>query len=172
MKNNLKSVTKIIKDMPLSKFTNEYGEPFTIYSNGNAVFMSGSEVDMMVDDKDKIDGILPLFNPAFSIWSKDELWKLGEALQDVALQNGYQHPADQTFEYRGYTIFARVEFEGHDLYAIDEDGKHKAGQSLGDTNLKTVWYEVYNAETDELVNSSELKTLEDAKSLVDHLQAS
>lgn len=90
MKNSLKEVSKIIKNMPKSEFRNSYGEPFVIYSNGTSVFMSGSEVDMMVDDKDKMDGILPLFNASFNIWSADELYKLGDALKDVAVQNGYR----------------------------------------------------------------------------------
>lgn len=75
--------------MPKSEFRNGYGEPFVIYSNGMTVFMSGSEVDMMVEEESKMDGILPLFNASFNIWSRDEIYKLGEALKDVALQNGY-----------------------------------------------------------------------------------
>lgn len=89
MKNHVKQVSKIIKDMPKSEFKNSYGEPFTIYSNGTLAFMSGTEVDMTVGGDEKMDGILPLFNASFNIWSKDELYKLGEALKDVAVQNGY-----------------------------------------------------------------------------------
>lgn len=90
MKNHVKQVSKIIKDMPKSEFKNSYGEPFTIYSNGTSVFMSGTEVDMMADEADKMDGILPLFNASFNIWSADELYKLGDALKSVAVQNGYE----------------------------------------------------------------------------------
>lgn len=89
MKNSVKQVSQIIKSMPKAEFKNSYGEPFTIYSNGNTVFMSGTEVDMMVEEESKMDGILPLFNTNFNIWSKDELYKLGDALKDVAVQNGY-----------------------------------------------------------------------------------
>lgn len=89
MKNNVKQMSQIVKSMPKSEFRNEHGEPFAIYSNGNSVFMSGTEVDMMVDEENKMDGILPLFNSSFNYWAKDELYKLGEALKDVAVQNGY-----------------------------------------------------------------------------------
>lgn len=89
MKNHVKQVSKIIKEMPQAEFRNSYGEPFTIYSNGTLVFMSGTEVGMMVDGDEQMDGILPLFNASFNIWAKDELYKLGEALKDVAVQNGY-----------------------------------------------------------------------------------
>jgi hypothetical protein len=89
MKNSVKQVSQIVKSMPQSAFKNSHGEPFVIYSNGNSVFMSGTEVDMMVDEESKMDGILPLFNASFNIWAVDELYKLGEALKDVAVKNGY-----------------------------------------------------------------------------------
>jgi hypothetical protein len=76
-------VRKIIAEMPSKSFVNEHGEEFTIYSNGISVYMSGSEVDMMVDNKHVFAGVIPLFNNHFNIWSDDELYKLGVALAEL-----------------------------------------------------------------------------------------
>lgn len=75
---------KMIDKLPKAEFVNEHGERFVIHSTGSAVYMSGDEVNMMVDDKNKIvKKYIPLFSPHFSIWSKDELYKLGEALMEL-----------------------------------------------------------------------------------------
>ncbi len=66
-------------------FKNEHGEEFTIYSNGVMVFISGNEIDAMVDQQYKSqDGILQLFNEWFSIWNPEDLYLLGKALQEVS----------------------------------------------------------------------------------------
>jgi len=80
---NKRDVNKIIKALPSASFTNEYGEEFTVSSNSMVVFISGDEVDMMVDDDKKMGAYIPLFNNNFSIWSKDELYKLGKALMEL-----------------------------------------------------------------------------------------
>ena len=70
-----------------AEFQNIHGERFYIHTNHVMVFMSGDEVNAMVDDKHKMklngQDMIHLFNPAFSIWSKDELNKLGRALMDL-----------------------------------------------------------------------------------------
>ncbi len=74
----------LIENLPSVSFFNEHIEKFTIHSNGIFVFMSGDEVDAMVDDKNKVEGkYIQLFNSAFSVWSKEELHKLGKALQEL-----------------------------------------------------------------------------------------
>jgi hypothetical protein len=76
-----KEIKDYIEKMPHDVFVNEHGEKFVIYSNGINVFMSGDEINAMVDDKDKIAGkYVSLFNPAFSIWSASELYQLGAAI--------------------------------------------------------------------------------------------
>lgn len=75
---------KMIDKLPKAEFTNEHGEKFILHSSGTSVFMSGDEVREMVDDKEKIvKTYIPLFNPHFSIWSKEELYKLGQALMEL-----------------------------------------------------------------------------------------
>lgn len=73
-------VIQYIETWPSYTFHNEHGEKFTIHSNGIMAFMSGDEVNAMVPPTKKIGGYIPLFNPDFSIWSKDELRMVGEAL--------------------------------------------------------------------------------------------
>lgn len=67
-----------------AEFQNIHGERFYIHTNNIMVFMSGDEVNAMVDDKYKMklngQDMIHLFNPAFSIWSKDELYQLGKSL--------------------------------------------------------------------------------------------
>ena len=69
------------------EFQNIHGEKFRIHTNGIYAFMSGDEVNAMVDDKHKFklngEDMIHLFNPCFSIWSKDELNKLGRTLMDL-----------------------------------------------------------------------------------------
>lgn len=78
-------IKPLLKEFLKSTFRNEHGEKFTIYSDGTSVYMSGNEVDMMVDPKNKSeDGVIPLFNPSFNVWSDEELYKLGKALQKVS----------------------------------------------------------------------------------------
>jgi hypothetical protein len=67
-------IMRLIKEMPSHYFKNEYGEKFTIYSGGTFVLMSGDETN---------NGIVPLFNPDFSIWNKYELYELGKALMEL-----------------------------------------------------------------------------------------
>ena len=78
-----KQLTAYIKTMPSASFKNEHGEKFTIHSNGLTVWISGDEVNAMVDPKKTVMGYLPLFTSAFSIWSKEELYLLGKALQEL-----------------------------------------------------------------------------------------
>ena len=74
---------KAVENLPKYSFENEHGERFHIHSNGITVFMSGDEVNMMVNEEDKVAGFVPLFNQAFSVWSSEELYKLGEALMEL-----------------------------------------------------------------------------------------
>lgn len=77
-------VIEIIELMKTAEFKNKHGEKFVIHSNGIYVFMSGDEVNAMVDDKKKVGKkYLPLFNPDFSIWNKEELYALGKALMEL-----------------------------------------------------------------------------------------
>lgn len=70
-----------IEGLPRMEFTNPHGEKFTLHSQGITVFMSGSEVDTMVDDIHKIAGkYINIFNPAFQIWNVSELQSFGEAI--------------------------------------------------------------------------------------------
>ena len=69
-----KEVEKSIKTYPHKSFKNEYGEKFTIYSDGVMVFMSGDETD---------NEFICLFNPDFSIWNRAELYELGKALMEL-----------------------------------------------------------------------------------------
>lgn len=55
-------------------FTNEYGEKFVVYTDGITAYMSGDETDGKT---------IPLFNPDFDIWNKEELYKLGKALMEM-----------------------------------------------------------------------------------------
>lgn len=72
-----------ILEMPSTRFKNKHGEKFTIHSNGMLTFISGDEVDAMVDPTKTIGGYLQLFNPSFSIWTKEELLRLGESLIEL-----------------------------------------------------------------------------------------
>lgn len=77
----IKIVEQQIRKMPAYVFKNKHGEQFNIYCNGVLTFMGGDEVAAMVADEHKIgDEIIPLFNPNFSIWNKEELYELGKAL--------------------------------------------------------------------------------------------
>lgn len=168
MKNNIKQVSGIIRKMPSSKFSNEYGEDFTIYSNGNTVYMEGDEVNAMVDENNKFDGILPLFNPAFSIWSVDELWKLGASLQDVAVQNGYSTEQDETLEYKDYEIYARVGISTDDMFAIDKNGNLKNAQGFSSGQDKHIlWYEIVGGGEGTLDVFDKLHTIQEAKDYID-----
>ena len=65
-------------------FRNEHGDVFTIYSNGEAVLLAGDEINNTVDDKNRVAGkFIPLFNHYFSVWSPDELYKLGKVLRQL-----------------------------------------------------------------------------------------
>lgn len=74
---------RTVRTFPHTEFTNEMGERFVIYTNGTTVFMEGDEVEMMVEASQTVDGLLPLFNKHFTIWSKEELYKLGLALIEL-----------------------------------------------------------------------------------------
>jgi hypothetical protein len=76
-------MVEFIKSMPMVSFENEHGEKFNISSNGLTAFISGDEVNAMVDRTATIGGFIPLFNQAFNIWSKDELYRLGKALMEL-----------------------------------------------------------------------------------------
>lgn len=69
--------------MVKTEFKNEYGEKFILEYDGITVFMSGDEVNMMAKPSDKVEGKIILFNQVFSVWGKDELVKLGEALIEL-----------------------------------------------------------------------------------------
>lgn len=75
---------KMIDDLPKAEFKNVHGERFVLHSTGTSVYMSGDEVGAMIEDKHKIvKKYIPLFNPHFSIWSKEELYELGKALMEL-----------------------------------------------------------------------------------------
>lgn len=75
----------LLKDLRKEEFKNVYGERFIIYSNGVVVYMSGDEVNRTVGKSFKSeDGVINLFNPVFSIWSPEELYKLGIDLQKIS----------------------------------------------------------------------------------------
>jgi hypothetical protein len=74
---------KFLDSIPKKSFTNEYGEKFTIYSNGITAYMSGDEVNAMVKPNKVICGVIPLFNQNFDIWSSNELYQLGKALMEL-----------------------------------------------------------------------------------------
>ena len=57
-----------------AKFTNIYGEEFTVYFDGITVYFGGDETDQE---------IILMFNDKFNIWSNDELVLLGKALIEV-----------------------------------------------------------------------------------------
>lgn len=79
-----KELESYIKKLPRVEFKNEHGEKFVLHSNGITVLMSGDEVDMMVAGEKKMAGkYIMLFHPAFSIWSKSELYQLGLALVEL-----------------------------------------------------------------------------------------
>lgn len=74
-------VQEQIRKMPSYTFKNKHGEEFKVYCNGKMAFLGGDEVRAMVQDKHKLaKHIILLFNPHFSVWSQDELYKLGQAL--------------------------------------------------------------------------------------------
>lgn len=76
-----KEYVELIERMPMVEFINQHGEKFEVRSNGLSVYLSGNEVDAMVAEHHKIGGkYVQLFNPSFSVWSKDELISLGKAL--------------------------------------------------------------------------------------------
>lgn len=77
-------MVKHIRSFPTTTFKNKHGEEFTLHTNGSMVFISGSEIEMMVDPDDTIDGMLPLFSDHLNIWGRNELYKLGEALQKIS----------------------------------------------------------------------------------------
>lgn len=81
------AVKEVKKNSPSARFKNEHGEKFVIYSDGVFVLMGGDEVESMVREENKHGGLINLFNEHFSIWSADELYKLGAALQRVAKKN-------------------------------------------------------------------------------------
>lgn len=164
-------LSRYIGELPFSRFTNEHGEVFDIHSNGVTAFMSGSEVDSMVDDNKRFEGYIPLFNPNFNMFSNEELFKIGNALQDVAIQNGYRmETEDETFEYRGYFIYARASQEGSDLYTVNEQGKPITAQSLGYLNETVIWYEIYDEANNLVEEGEELNSIEKAKSLIDKIE--
>lgn len=70
-----KAIREVVKQWPKASFKNEYGEEFRIYSNGTMVVMDGDETG---------GELIDLFSEHFNIWSKDELYKLGQALQEVS----------------------------------------------------------------------------------------
>lgn len=77
-------MVKVIEQLPHKEFKNEHGEKFVIHTNGVVVYMSGDEVNMMVDNKYKIgDKYIQLFNEQFGVWSPAELSGLGEVLQQL-----------------------------------------------------------------------------------------
>lgn len=164
-------LSRYIKDLPFSRFSNEYGEVFNIHSNGTTVFVSGSEVDSMVDESKQIEGYVPLFNPNFNVWSNDELFKLGQSLIDVAVQNGHKPEEDETLEYNGYSIYARVHFEGQDMYTLKDDGTLKKHCGFGGVDDESiVWYEIYDEDQDVTPNF-DITTLKEAHEFVDKLIA-
>lgn len=76
-----KELHEMINRLPHQKFVNEHGEAFTVSSNGVQVFIEGDETD---------GEVLDLFNSEFNIWSSEELYKLGIALQGLARDCGYK----------------------------------------------------------------------------------
>lgn len=80
-----KELGEMIGKLPSASFKNKHGEVFTLHATTATVFMSGDEVDAMVDDSMKIDGkYINIFNEEFSVWNIDEIKQLGEALIEVA----------------------------------------------------------------------------------------
>lgn len=93
-----KAVAEYIAKLPTAEFTNEYGERFTIHSDGVIVYMSGDEIGAMVNEKATIplengDSCIPLFGPNFNIWNTKELKLLGLALGEVASKVEKSHNA-------------------------------------------------------------------------------
>lgn len=79
---------RFIRDMPAFVFKNEHGEQFNVYCNGTFVFLGGDAVrDLLGADKFG-DEIIPLFNNIFSIWTREELYKLGEGLMALNKPEG------------------------------------------------------------------------------------
>lgn len=72
----LKQVLVDNDDVPMSSFTNEYGEEFRVYNAGITIYIQGDETDW---------DIINLFTGNFSIWSKDELSKLGKAIAETSI---------------------------------------------------------------------------------------
>lgn len=86
---NLESLMAMTIDQtfPIAEFYNKHGELFIIHGGECGVYVSGNEVRKMVPDKYKIGGkYLPLFNEHFNIWSRDELFWLGESLTKLYKQ--------------------------------------------------------------------------------------
>lgn len=169
-----KAVAEYVAKLPVAKFTNDYGEKFGIHSDGVVVFLSGDEVRAMVREEVTIplengDSCIPLFGPNFNIWSKGELFKLGQALKEVAILNGYVMPEDRTFEYMGYQVWARVHQDGGDAYSIDNDGNIKNAQDIGYQNNTIVWYEINPIDDSYPATDEEPKTLEEAKRIIERL---
>lgn len=84
-----KELEEILKKAPYVSFKNEHGEVFNLHLPTQfifpVVFMSGDEVDMMVEDKHKFAGkYVGLFGNDFNMWTPDELTELGKALQKLA----------------------------------------------------------------------------------------
>lgn len=79
-----KALKDSIESMKKVSFKNRHGEVFTIHCDGILTFMSGDEIDAMVEDDVKIaDRYIPLFNERFNIWDKEELYKLGQCLMEL-----------------------------------------------------------------------------------------
>lgn len=69
-----KEILNFIRKLPSTTFKNEFGEEFKIYSSEITVFIKSTETD---------DQIIPLFNENFSIWSREEMYKLGKAIMEL-----------------------------------------------------------------------------------------
>lgn len=79
-----KEFKEMLDNMSSTEFKNIHGEVFKLYSNGITILMGGDEVNAMVDDKHKTNGVIPLFNSKFNIWSAAELFELGACIQYLA----------------------------------------------------------------------------------------
>ncbi len=83
--NNIPEITrreKVIRSLPAFVFKNEHGEQFNIYADSTTVYIGGSEVEMMVPySTSKIgDDIICLFNHNFNIYTREEMYRIGEGL--------------------------------------------------------------------------------------------
>jgi hypothetical protein len=79
-----KELAKHFKSMKKVSFKNSHGEKFNICTDGMTYWLSGDEVNAMVEPYKTIGGYLPLFSSAFNIWSKEEIKELGLALVKLA----------------------------------------------------------------------------------------